>query len=98
MLGIVALVWWLNRTPKPKYNPNAVVFRESITPCDGCGCLLYRWGGYRQPSTIDEPSHLNDFTETIHRRYLCLRCQVDGKPPAKGGTIPPPPNETARPC
>jgi len=47
-LGFIAWCWWHTREPKPKRDLSAVVLREAIIPCDGCGCLLFKRSQFKQ--------------------------------------------------
>jgi hypothetical protein len=67
--------------------------RRDIVSCEGCGCLLGKGSQFKQPSTVviawRYESNVNStwrdpvIYEQIMEHYLCLRCQVDGTPPAK---------------
>jgi len=93
MLGIIALVWWSCREPKPKDDPDAFAHTKDVASCDGCGCLLLKGPKYKQPSSVELDIWRNyrgglwilepEWKEVIREHYLCLRCQVDGVPPAK---------------
>jgi hypothetical protein len=62
--------------------------RKDIVSCEGCGCLLYKTQQFEQAVTIAKVEWRNfdgssAWVNTIVEHYLCLRCAVDGNPPAR---------------
>ena len=90
--GFIAYCRWAIHPSKPKYVPGAFILSEDVASCGGCGCLLLKGPQFKQPSTVENATRChaggiyllppNTF-EWIMEHYLCLRCQVDGTPPAR---------------
>ena len=62
--------------------------RKDIVSCEGCGCLLHKVQQFEQAATVvkvewHDFNGPSQWVNTIVEHYLCLRCQVDGMPPAK---------------
>lgn len=93
------VLFWHNRSLKKSRDdrwfesmrgPGPVYLRsDDYVSCEGCGCLLHKESQFEQPPTIaqrvyaDTPRGPLRWMNAIVEHYLCLRCQVDGVPPAK---------------